>query len=395
MLEHVITNCFAGMVGWSWVRAPRRSVTTVFFFFLALLVTFYSQASSALAQGTLTKIDSEVVPSPGDNMVVAVRKSGTFVVTLSRDTDSAYTHRLESDSTLTPIGTSPTGDGPLAVALARKGEFAVVANSLSNDLSVMTIGPTGLLQEVNRVPSGGVAPSDVGVVFDDLIIVANRGALTGEGEGVTLFEIDRNGNVRPIGDLTPTGAQPPLLTGGNDPHIVAVGWSGLVAVANSSSNDLTLFDVDRRGNMVLLPPISRPVGGSPKALAFSDNSLFVATRSAQFGAVQDQIEVYHVARDGTLTLEFTTDAGYFLTDIEANEDGLFAVTWSSPTTGALELRAYDTDRKGGLSLNASLQLPNVRSFQQVFTHPGRRPVDRHVVVTQFQANAIHSVVWWR
>lgn len=194
-----------------------------------------------------------------------------------------------------------------------------------------------------------------------------------------------------ISDLVPTGAQPPLLTGGNDPHIISVGGSGLVAVANSSSNDLTLLEVDRSRDLNLLTPPSRPVGGSPKALGFYGRRLFVATRSDQFGVTEDQIEEHNVARDGTLTYLSSTIAGFFLTDLEANEDGLFTVTRGSPT-GALEVRTYDIKVGGGLSFRELLTLPNVGSFQQVATHPGRRDI-RHVLVTQFQANSLHSITY--
>jgi hypothetical protein len=106
---------------------------------LATVSILVPLAHSVRGQERLTLKDSETVPSPGAAMVVFDREAGRFVVTLSRDQDQAYTHRIETGGDLTLVRAAPTGDGPLA--LTRVGDFIVVANSLSNDLSVMVFEP--------------------------------------------------------------------------------------------------------------------------------------------------------------------------------------------------------------------------------------------------------------
>ncbi|CAN5788010.1 hypothetical protein BH23GEM9_BH23GEM9_36430 [soil metagenome] len=363
-------------------------------------------AASADLTGTLTKIDTEVVPSPGDNMVVAVRKAGTFIVTLSREENQARVS-LVSNSGLNGIGSTGTGDGP--VKMARVGtDLIVTANSFSNDLSVLKQRSDGRLQEINRVSSGGIQPSDVGTAFN-LTVVANRGGLSGDGEGVTVFEVDSEGKMKRIGDQYPSGRQPHIVVittrglvavpnAGGKGQLVVAGNSAatpadtrLVAVGNASSNDVTLFQIDRAGTMTMLPPISRPVGGSPRALAFHGRSLFVATRAPIFGLTQDQIERYRVNVDGSLTLLSTTSAGYFLTDIEARDDRLFAVTLSSPTLPVNEVRAYAIDEDGpsALALVDVLALPGAPSFQQLGTYRDDGPF--LLGVTQFQAGLLHLI----
>lgn len=359
--------------------------THTFMTCLAALTIAWCSSPIGLTQDAFTLTDSEAVLSPGDAIVVVERQQGALAFVLSRDTDTAHTFQLAQDGTLTPIGTAPTGDGPLAVTGLNGDDRLVVANSLSNDLSIMDAGPTGLIQEVGRVPSGGIAPSDVAPILDDLIIVVNRGALTGEGEGAMLFRVERDGGINPISELLPTGPQPSPFTNGNDPHIVVVGERGLVAVANSSSNDVTLLHVNQGGQVKALG--NHAVGGSPKALSLESDELFVATRAQVFGASQDQIEAYEINRDNTLDFVSTTAAGWFLTDLDKCGSDLCAVTWGNHLTRSLELRRYQPGRHTGLTQTAAFTLPNQASFQQLAV----LAKSAVAVITQFQANAVQVV----
>ena len=322
------------------------------------------------------------VNTPGKPTFLEMSDGTAFVMVPSRDQDRVFHYRLDrTTGSLTFIGTVLTGDGPVVSTPAR-GRHQVVVNSLSNDLSVLRGSESGDLTEIGRVPSGGIAPSDAEPLFEDLIIVANRGALTGEGEGVTLFRVDPQGTMSQIGGVLPTGPQPPVLLGGNDPHIVSVGGGGLVAVANSSSNDFTLFNVSRDGEMTLQAP-SVPVGGSPKAMAFHGNkTLLVGVRAPVFGASQDVIKTYLVQDDGSVRIIGTSNAGWFLTDLEARDDKLFATTWSSPTTPTNEVWVFDISGKSPAALLESQNIPGAPSFQQLTVMPVGGVFD--IAVTAFQ-----------
>lgn len=307
------------------------------------------------------------VNTPGKPTILEMSDGTAFVTVPSRDQDRVFHYRLDrTTGSLTFIRTVLTGDGPVVATRAR-GRHQVVVNSLSNDLSVLRGNESGGLTEIGRVPSGGIVPSDAEPLFEDLIIVANRGALTGEGEGVTLFSVDAHGTMSQVGELTPSGPQPPAILAGNDPHIISVGGSGLVAVANSSSNDVTLFKVTRAGEMTVKVP-SVPVGGSPKAMAFHGNhTLFVGVRAPVFGASQDVIKTYSVEDDGSVQQIGTSNAGWFLTDLEARDDKLFAATWPSPSTPTNEVWVFDISGKRPAVFLESRTIPGAPSFQQLTT----------------------------
>lgn len=345
------------------------------------IVSLLVASTPALAQGELTLVDTEVAgPGPGDNMVIVERGRASFVVSLAFDGDQAVTHRLERNATLTFVGRTPTGDGPRAVALARRGDFAVVANSHSHDLSVMDVGEDGLLREVSRVSSQGLNPFDVAVAHDDLVLVANR-----DSDELAVFHLDRRGNLRLLGKEA-TGAAP---------HVVAISPRGLVAVGNSGSSDLSLFEVSRRGELF---PVNTTfaLGAPPIAVSFGTfgRSLFVAARSAQPLVVEDRILAYRVDRRGELAAAGSYPGGLFLTDLDVTPRGLFAVTVNS--SGQDELRSYRR-RWTDLTLDATLATPGSPppSFKQVASAPARGRVDRHVFVTEYQAGWLRSITYER
>ena len=129
------------------------------------------------------------------------------------------------DGSLTAVGRSAIGPEPRAIALARNGDYAVVVNSIVNEIAVMSIGDDGLLTEVNRVPSGGLNPYDVAVGFNDIVVVANR-----DSDQINTFQIDRRGRLTPLG-VAVTGIDPhvvPTRLAGRHP---VVGWTALVVIA--------------------------------------------------------------------------------------------------------------------------------------------------------------------
>lgn len=347
------------------------------------LAGLLSGAGPLAAQGTLTLADSvQAGPGPGDNMVVAERRGVSYVISLALDADQAVVHRMDA-SRLTPVGRTAVGDAPRALALARGGDFAVVANSNSDDLSVLEIGRDGQLREVNRVSSQGQNPFDVAVANDDLVLVANR-----DSDELAVFHLDRRGGLRLLGRER-TGVSP---------HVVAVSPRGQVTVANSGSSDLSVFELDHRGDLTLTQTVA--VGGFPVALGYGTfgRSLFVARRSAQPGVIDDELLAFRVGRRGRLEEVGATPCGRFLTDLEATPGGLFAVTMTPQ--GQDQVVAYR--RRGTeLTLDATLETPGSPppSFKQLATAPARgrdrRRLDRHVLVSEYQSGWLRSIDYER
>jgi hypothetical protein len=112
---------------------------------------------------------------------------------------------------------------------------------------------------------------------------------------------------------------------------------------------------------------------------------------------EDFIRWFNVRRRGQIEFLGDTPAGAFLTDLEANEDGLFAVTANrnnpaDPTAPRDEVRVYRIERTG-LVLDAAVQTgvfpPN---YKKIATARGRGG-KRHVLFTEFQSDWLRSLIY--
>jgi hypothetical protein len=341
---------------------------------LSLVIELISPASSQ-AQSTITVVDSEIGgPGPGD-MVFSVRRNVRYVIHMAFDSGEAVTHRVERDGSLTPVGRSAVGPEPRAIALAHNGDLAIIANSIANELAVFEVGDDGLLREIDRVPSGGLNPYDVAVGYNDVVLVANR-----DSNQINTFHVDRRGRLFAV-DNEPTGLSP---------HVLVASRNGQVAVANQVGRDMTVFSVNRRGELTPIGEV--PLDNmTPRTLAWRGRNLFVALDAPT--PSEDLIRHYRVARNGQIEYRGDTPAGAFLTDLEANEDGLFAVTVNVNGPGGQddrnEVRAYRRDGTA-LILDASVQTPGFPSFKQVAV--GRKRGDvTPVFVTEYQGGFVRSL----
>jgi 6-phosphogluconolactonase (cycloisomerase 2 family) len=294
-------------------------------------------------------------------------------------------HRLQSDGQLELVGRTPAGREPRAIAMARNGDYAVVVNSIDNQVAAMSIGDDGLLREVSRISSGGLNPYDVAVAHEDVVVVANR-----DSNQINTFHIDRRGQLRPLSQAS-TGLAP---------HVVAVSRrGGWVAVCNQTDRTMQISAVNRNGIPVFAGVVSLD-DMSPITASWQGRQVFVALDKAF--PQEDVIRSYAVDRRGGVTQQGgDTNAGVFLNDLEANEDGLFAVTANrndpdDPTDDRNEVRVYRIENGTNLVWDASVQTEGFPpSFQQVSTGPARRPNDRHVIVSKFQSGELVSLLYDR
>jgi 6-phosphogluconolactonase (cycloisomerase 2 family) len=359
----------------------RARLCAVFF----ILFGLFSPVSSR-AQSTLTVVDNEFLPGgPGDVDFVPGQND---VVTMSFTTGEMIISRQNPDGTIAVVGRIPAGPEPRAVAFAHRGELAVIANSIANELGVFEVGDDGMLREINRVPSGGLNPYDVAVGFDDIVVVANR-----DSDQINTFHINRRGRMTPLAQAA----------AGIDPHVVSVSSRGFVGVANQTDQSVSLFELNRRGELTPLgPPIAMSITGSnppasmtPRTLVWQGRRLYVAL-DAPFPA-EDVIRTFWVSRNGQVFQAGDTAAGFFLTDLEANADGVFAVTVNvnnraDPNDDRDEVRFYR--REGtALTLDAAVQTPGVPpSFKQITARRGRRGI-WHVLTTEFQGGWMRSLIY--
>jgi hypothetical protein len=325
-------------------------------------------------------------PGPGDNMVFAARRDARFVVSLAFTTGQpgeVVSHRLWDDGRLSFVGRTPAGREPRAIAVARDGDYAVVVNSIDDQQAVMAIGDDGLLREVHRAGSGGDNPYDVAVAFGHIVLVANRDSNT-----ISTFAIDRRGQLTGPLATEPTGPTP---------HVVVVGARGHVAVCNQTGRSLSMYDVDPRGELAPLGTVLLD-NMVPITATWHDYVLFVAL-DRPFPE-EDVIRAFHVSRNGAVRQAGDTPCGVFLTDLEANEDGLFAVTANRNNPDNVfddrnEVRVHRIDGTT-LTLDAARQTEGFPpSFKQVSTGPAQGWNDRHVIVSEFQSGWLRSLIYDR
>jgi hypothetical protein len=328
------------------------------------------------AQRKLTVIDnSPFLDGPGD---VAFVPGINEVVTMSFLSDELVSHRLHIDGRVEEVDRIPAGPEPRAVAFAFGGDLAIIANSIANELGVFEVGDDGHLREINRVSSGGLNPYDVAVGYNDIVVVANR-----DSDEIRTFRANRRGGMMPI-DSEPTGI---------DPHVVAVSSHGFVGVANQTDRSISLFELKRRGRLKPGPTI--PLGDhTPRTLAWQGRNLFVAL-DAPSG--EDVIKWFRLGNRIVDVRDYgDTPVGAFVTDLEPNADGFFAVTvnrndLADPTDDANEVRAYRMERNR-LVLDAAVQTPGALSFKQITAR--RIPRGRYrVLTTEFQGNWLRSLLY--
>ena len=379
-------------------RAGARALLiSTFSLLVVLLVPAFDQPPGTLTVQHDLQVDSVPIqdPGPGDNMVFAVRRDNRYVVSLSfanGGPGEAVSYSLSNEGQLTevPGGRTPAGREPRAIAMARNGDYAVLVNSMDDQLTVMSVGDDGILRKVSQADSGGDNPYDVAVAYDDIVVVANR-----DSDQITTFHIDRRGQL--VGPLASEDLAPDAV-----PHVVVVGARGHVAVGNQAERSISLFDVDRRGRLVSLG--TRNLDNMvPRTASWNGDDLFVAL-DAPSG--EDVIRSFTVGRRRLVIQGSDTPGGLFLTDIEANEDGLFAVTIAidpsvppGPAAVKDQVRVYRIDGRD-LTLDASVftatfPRPPQPNFKQVSTGPGRRPDERHVIVSEFFGGWLRSLLYDR
>lgn len=208
---------------------------------------------------------------------------GNAVAVFARGTNGA----LVAAGTYATGGTG-TGAGlgsQGAVALSENGQFLFAVNAGSNDVSVFSVGSTGL-SLASRTPSGGALPISLTVQHDVLYVLNAGGA--GNITGFT---------VGAAGDLTPIAGSTQALSGSNvGPAQVSFSPDGRsLVVAEKATNRLDVYAVDRNGVAGERTSVAS-AGATPFGFAFGlRNALFVSEASGSASS-------YILRRGGVLEL---------------------------------------------------------------------------------------------
>jgi 6-phosphogluconolactonase len=268
------------------------------------------------------------------------------------------------DGSLTPLAGSPftaggagTGAGLAsqgAIQVSRDGRFLLAVDAGSNQVSVLRIGFDGSLRLVPNgvISSGGPTPVSI-AVHDDLVYVANAGAV---GPNYSGFTLNFFGQLQPLANSTvslPNGSQP------GDVLFNSTG-SSLVGTRVGSSL-IDSFVVARNGLLTAAPGSPSPAQGlGPFGSEFrptNPQQLFVS--NAHNGtAGSGTISAFNVASNGSLTSIGSSPFGDNQTApcwVEITHNGQFLFTVN---TASGEISRYAVAPDGSLNLLGSTSVGN-------------------------------------
>jgi 6-phosphogluconolactonase len=268
------------------------------------------------------------------------------------------------DGSLTPLAGSPftaggagTGAGLAsqgAIQVSSDGRFLLAVDAGSNQVSVLRIEHDGTLKLLpNRVVSSD-GPTPVSIaVHDDLVYVANTGAVAPNYTGFTL---------NPGGQLEPLANSTVSLPNGSQPGDVLFNSTGTSLVGTRIGSSLIDSFVVGGGGLLTAAPgsPSSAQGLGPFGSEFQPTNpqqLFVSN-AHNVGAGTGTISAFNVAVNGSLT---SIGASPFADGqtapcwIEITHDGQFLFTVN---TGSGEISRYAVAPDGSLTLLGSTPVSN-------------------------------------
>ncbi|NJN36007.1 MAG: lactonase family protein [Nitrospiraceae bacterium] len=232
--------------------------------------------------------------------------ANVYVTNAGSNDVSAYSIN-SSTGGLAAISGSPFADvpAPSAITVSSNGFFAYIANSRTNKVTAFRIGTNGALLLGATTPdtpnpaSVGTTPRALAISRNSqFLYVANSGS-----DNVTIFSIGTAGVLTPVPPST--GNPNPVSAGGLSPVALAISSIGrFLYVANSTSNTITAFQVESSGLLTQVPqagpgtnPVSTNVTG-PTALAMSSNGQFLYVTNG----ASNTVTAFRVETSGLLTL---------------------------------------------------------------------------------------------
>jgi 6-phosphogluconolactonase len=223
-----------------------------------------------------------------------------FTQTNATSGNSVLIYRRSADGSLASAGsvaTSGTGSGAGlgsqgAVTLSDDGNWLLVVNAGSNDVSSFAVGDGGSLTLRGKASSGGIMPISV-TVHDGLVYVLNAGG-TGNISGLRLAG---DGSLSPIPSSTRG-----LSTAAAGPAEVRFDASGAwLVVTEKNTNKIDTWRVDANG-LATGRVVNASAGEEPFGFTFTTQGV-LAVSEAFGGAVNaSATSTYTINADGTLRI---------------------------------------------------------------------------------------------
>jgi 6-phosphogluconolactonase (cycloisomerase 2 family) len=246
---------------------------------------------------------SPTAPAPGgaaSRSVGAGVAGAVFTQTNATTGNAVLIYRRSADGSLNAggsVATGGTGTGAGlgsqgAVTLSDDGNWLLVVNAGSNDVSSFSVGDGGALTLRGRASSGGVMPISV-TVHDDLVYVLNAGG-TGNISGLRLAA---DGSLSPI-----ASSSRGLSTASAGPAEVRLDPTGAwLVVTEKNTNKIDTWHVGANG-LATGRVVNASSGITPFGFTFTSQGVLAVSEA--FGGAVDAsaTSTYTINPDGTLNV---------------------------------------------------------------------------------------------
>lgn len=242
---------------------------------LTRAVTAIVTAFGILAPFTASRVQADEDANSGSSggaVYISVNStSGNQILAYSRDKQG----HLQGAGQFATGGTGLAGGlgNQGGLAMSRDGNFLLVVNAGSSDISSLAIGRSGL-RLADRQPSGGVRPLSI-AVSDDLVYVVNAGGASGSSDNIAGFRLNRWGRLQEI-----PNSSHPLSAANSGPAQISFNPEGdVLLVTEKMTHTLTTFRLGPDGR-VLSQQSTPSSGDTPFGFNFAGRAkVFVANAS--------------------------------------------------------------------------------------------------------------------
>jgi 6-phosphogluconolactonase (cycloisomerase 2 family) len=219
--------------------------------------------------------------------------TGNEVVAYERLADGSLRYSATYDTGGVGSGGGLGNQG--GVVLSDNGQWLLVVNAGSNELSVFRVGADGLTL-TDTAPSGGVRPISV-AIHGDLVYVVHAGGMVGDMDAIAGLVLSPDGVLTPL-----AGSFRPLSAASVAPAQIAFSpKGGFVLVTEKGPSRIDAFPLDGDG-YAGTPVWNAASGQTPFAMDFGQrDQLFV---SEVFGGAEDAgaVSSYRLESNGQLTV---------------------------------------------------------------------------------------------
>jgi 6-phosphogluconolactonase (cycloisomerase 2 family) len=281
-------------------------------------------------------MEAEVV---GTAYVLTNQLTGNGVAIFDRFEDGSL-----SEPTVVATGGQGIGAGlgsQGSIALSEDGQWLVVVNAGSDEISLLEISEDGLTL-ADKVASGGVRPTSV-TIYDDLVYVLNAGA----SGNIAGFHLSDEGKLMPIAGSTRHLSNLGLGESPTPGQIAFDPKGEVLVVTERASNMISLYQVGKDG-MAYGPMVQEAAGMTPYGFAFTPKGTLVVSEAFGGDDNASAVSSYAVSKDGFMVVSASVPTGQTAACwITLSKDGKFAY---SANAGSSSISSYRVGTDGSLTL---------------------------------------------